>query len=37
MRFLARNFAWTLKCLEAGKNAGILPPEQEEVIHTNFI
>lgn len=37
MRFLARNFAWTLKCLEAGKNIGILPPIQEEVTWTNFI
>lgn len=37
MRFLARNFAWTLKCLEAGKNAGIEAPAQEEVIMTNFI
>ena len=37
MRFLARNLAWTLKCIEAGKNAGITPPIQEEVIYTNFI
>lgn len=37
MRFLARNLAWTLKCLQAGKDAGFLPPEQEEVIMTNFI
>ena len=37
MRFLARNFAWTLKCIEAGKNAGIEPPTQEEAVHTNFI
>ena len=37
MRFLARNFAWSLKCIEAGKQAGIKIPEQEEVIMTNFI
>ncbi len=37
MRFLARNFAWTLKCIKAGKECGIEPPKQEEVIMTNFI
>ena len=37
MRFLARNLAWTLKCIEAGKENGILPPSQEEVVMTNFI
>lgn len=37
MRFLARNLAWTLKCLNLGKENGILPPIQEEVIMTNFI
>ncbi len=37
MRFLARNLAWTLKCIKAGKDAGINPPIQEEVISTNFI
>ncbi len=37
MRILARNMAWHLKCQEAGKNAGILPPKTEEVIYTNFI
>lgn len=37
MRFLARNLAWTLKCLNLGKENGILPPTQEEVIMTNFI
>lgn len=37
MRFLARNLAWTLKCIEAGKSLGINPPEQEEVVMTNFI
>lgn len=37
MRFVARNLAWTLKCIEAGKQMGIEPPIQEEAIHTNFI
>ena len=37
MRFLARNLAWTMKCLQAGKDAGINPPMQEEVVMTNFI
>ena len=37
MRILARNMAWHLKCKEAGKKAGILPPKREEVVFTNFI
>ena len=37
MRFLARNMAWHLKCKEAGEKAGIMPPEQEETVFTNFI
>ncbi|MCD7878579.1 MAG: flavodoxin family protein [Candidatus Gastranaerophilales bacterium] len=37
MRFLARNFAYHLKCKEAGSKAGINPPIQEQTIHTNFI
>lgn len=37
MRILARNFAYFLKCKEAGKQAGILPPKQEETVYTNFI
>ena len=37
MRFLARNLAWTLKCIETGKAQGIMPPEQEDVTYTNFI
>lgn len=37
MRFLARNMAYFLKCKEAGKQAGITPPQQEEVVYTNFI
>ncbi|MGN1388931.1 MAG: flavodoxin family protein [Bulleidia sp.] len=37
MRVLGKNMAWLLKNLEAGKNAGIEIPEQEERISTNFI
>ncbi len=38
MRFLARNFAYHLKCKEAGLKAGINPPKHnEDVIYTNFI
>lgn len=37
MRVLGRNMAWFLKIKEAGEKAGILTPEQEENIRTNFI
>lgn len=37
MRFLGRNMAYYLKCIEAGKKAGVNPPEQEPVHFTNFI
>lgn len=37
MRILARNMAYYLKCIEAGKNSGIELPKQEEVVFTNFI
>ncbi len=37
MRILARNMAWFLKLKEAGQNAGITMPKQEEIVHTNFI
>lgn len=37
MRTLGKNMAWMLKCVEAGKNAGIKQPVKEEKIHTNFI
>lgn len=37
MRILARNMAYYLKCIEAGKNAGIELPKQEDVIFTDFI
>ena len=37
MRVLGRNMAWLLKCLEAGKQAGIAIPEPETPVKTNFI
>lgn len=37
MCFLGRNMAYYLKCIEAGKKAGVNPPEQEPVHFTNFI
>lgn len=37
MRTLGANMAWLLKCIEAGKKAGIEMPERETPIKTNFI
>lgn len=37
MRILARNMAYYLKCIDAGKKAGIPLPKKEETIYTNFI
>jgi len=37
MRVLARNMAYMLRCQEAGRKAGILPPVQEQGVFTNFI
>ncbi|WP_343208180.1 flavodoxin family protein [Anaerolentibacter hominis] len=37
MRVLGRNMAWLLKCIEAGKQAGIPMPEEELKARTNFI
>ena len=37
MRTIGHNMAWLLKCIEAGKHAGVAEPEQEEKIKTNFI
>ena len=37
MRVLGRNMAWMLKCLEAGRQAGIDIPEAETPVKTNFI
>ena len=37
LQILARNFAYHLKCKEAGLKAGIEPPKTPEIIRTNFI
>ena len=37
MRNLARNMAWMLKCIEAGKAAGVALPQTERDYKTNFI
>ena len=36
MRMLARNMSYYLKCMEAGREKGINPPEQEETSWCNF-
>lgn len=37
MHVLGRNMAWMLKCIEAGKKAGVETPPAEKKIFTNFI
>lgn len=37
MRVIGKNMAWLLKCIEAGKAAGINKPAPEEKIKTNYI
>ena len=37
MRTLGVNMAYLLKCIEAGKKAGIHEPEREDTVYTNFI
>lgn len=37
MRTLGKNMAWLLKCVEAGKQAGVNFPEHEAKVRTNFI
>ena len=37
MRELGRNMAWLLKCIEAGRAAGIPDPVKEKPVMTNFI
>ena len=35
---LGRNMAWLIKCIEAGKQAGVaFPPPEEHIAFTNFI
>lgn len=36
MRNLGRNMAWMLRCIEAGREKGILPPDAERGARTNF-
>lgn len=37
MRTLARNMAWLLKCIDAGRQQGIEFPAHEQVVRTSFI
>lgn len=37
MRQLGKNMAYLLKCMEAGKVAGVALPEQEPAVRTDFI
>lgn len=37
MRNLGKNMAWILKCIEAGKKAGIDVPQNQTSVRTNFI
>lgn len=37
MKNLGKNMAWLLKCIEAGKQAGISHPEPDPQVKTNFI
>lgn len=36
MRNLAKNMAWMLRCIQAGKEQGVLPPQAEQQYRTNF-
>ena len=37
MRTLGENMAYMLKCIEAGRKAGVPEPVHEEIVYTNFI
>ena len=37
MYALGKNMEWMLKCIEAGKNAGVALPATEREAKTNFI
>ena len=37
MRILGKNMAWLLRCIETGRQAGILPERTEERVWTNFV
>lgn len=36
MRNLGRNMAWLLKCIRAGEQSGLTPPQREDSQRTNF-
>ena len=37
MRNIGHNMAYLLKCMQAGKEQGILPPQNNVSVRTNFI
>ena len=37
LRNLARNMVYVMKCLKAGRDAGIMPPATKEEVFTNFV
>lgn len=37
MHNLGKNMAWILKCIEAGKKAGIAAPDTKATVRTNFV
>ena len=37
MRTMAKYMAWMLKCFQAGREAGVKPPELEPAVRTSFI
>ena len=37
LRNLARNMAWLMKCIEAGRDAGLVTPTADESVFTNFV
>ncbi len=37
MRTLAKNMSWLLKSIEIGSKNGVVVPEYEEKVFTNFI
>ena len=37
LRNLARNMAWLMKCIKAGRDSGLTPPVADESVFTNFV
>ena len=37
LRNLARNMVYVMRCLKAGRDAGIMPPATKEEVFTNFV